>query len=294
MIRTTLPEEMQQLIYRSYIKGETQNSVAKICRVSVRQVRNVLYNAGLSPHPDNGSYIEGNKPRKASKTAPNELSNRNVLIIPDLHSPFIREGFLEFCVEMKEKWSVPDENIYQAGDLIDNHYSSFHDTDPDGMGGRDELEKAIEKLDAFHEAFPILKISYGNHDQIPARKAFNAGLSVRWLRSIDEVLNFSGWEYSYAWDLGNNITLCHGLARQATSRAFQDNTNIIQAHYHSKSYIKTIEDTQDKLWAMQLGAGIDDDSYAAAYGKHNAKTKINVGILIYGKYPIIEWFDEYI
>jgi hypothetical protein len=46
----------------------------------------------------------------------------------------------------------------------------------------------------------------------------------------------------------------------------------------SKSYIKTIEDTQDKLWAMQLGAGIDDDSYAAAYGKHNAKTKINVGI----------------
>lgn len=32
------------------------------------------------------------------------------------------------------------------GDVIDNHYSSYHETDAEGMGGKYELEQAVQKL----------------------------------------------------------------------------------------------------------------------------------------------------
>ena len=57
------------------------------------------------------------------------------------------------------------------GDIIDNHYSSYHETSADGMGGLDELELAIKRISRWYDAFPKATVIIGNHDRLIMRKA---------------------------------------------------------------------------------------------------------------------------
>jgi len=67
-----------------------------------------------------------------------------ILVIGDLHEPFCLDGYLDFCKETYAKYNC--NKVVFIGDVIDSHYSSYHETDADGMGGADELEFAIKKL----------------------------------------------------------------------------------------------------------------------------------------------------
>ena len=49
--------------------------------------------------------------------------NKNILVIGDLHAPFIREGYLEFCKEIYLKYQCTD--VVFIGDILDSHFSSF-------------------------------------------------------------------------------------------------------------------------------------------------------------------------
>ena len=93
----------------------------------------------------------------------------NVLVIGDLHEPFCLEGYLEFCQEQYFKHNCNE--VVFIGDIIDNHYSSYHETSADGMGGLDELELAISKIAKWRDAFPEATVLIGNHDRIIMRKA---------------------------------------------------------------------------------------------------------------------------
>ena len=67
----------------------------------------------------------------------------NILVIGDIHCPFDLEGYLEFC---KEQYHVHNcTEVVFIGDIIDNHFSSYHETSADGLGGGDELEYAINR-----------------------------------------------------------------------------------------------------------------------------------------------------
>ena len=67
-----------------------------------------------------------------------------VLVIPDLHAPFIKTGFLEFCKDINDKYGC--NKVVFIGDLLDNHYTSYHESDPDGKSAGDELDIALMKL----------------------------------------------------------------------------------------------------------------------------------------------------
>ena len=92
-----------------------------------------------------------------------------VLVIGDLHEPFCLDGYLQFCKDTYAKYNC--NKVVFIGDCIDSHYSSFHETDPDGMGGGEELELAIKRLARWIEAFPVADVTIGNHDRIISRKA---------------------------------------------------------------------------------------------------------------------------
>ena len=67
------------------------------------------------------------------------------------------------------------------GDIIDNHYSSYHEQDPDGKSAGDELDMAIDKIKKWYKAFPEAIVIIGNHDRIVSRKVFSSGLSKKWI-----------------------------------------------------------------------------------------------------------------
>jgi len=213
----------------------------------------------------------------------------NILVIGDLHAPFIKKGYLEFCKSVYEKHDC--DGVIFIGDLIDNHFSSFHDTDPDGHGAAEELRLAKEQIAIWYKEFPVAKVCIGNHDLIPVRKSFNAGVSKIWIKSISEVLDTHNWEYAEEFII-NDIMYVHGTGRKAAARMTADFTSVVQGHYHSESYITYSVGKHKKMYAMQIGCGVNDKSYAMAYGKHFDKMHINCGVVLEkGKLPILEYMD---
>ena len=210
----------------------------------------------------------------------------NVLVIGDLHAPFIREGYLEFCKKMYIKHQCTE--VVLIGDILDLHYSSYHETNPDGYGAGEELERAKIQIAEFYKAFPVAKVCLGNHDLIPNRKAFSGGLSKYWIKDISDVLETPNWDYAEEFVI-NDVLYTHGTGRKAKQRCQQEFISVVQGHYHSESYVETFVSEREMLFAMQVGCGVNRKSYAMAYGKHFKKPQINVGIVLEsGRYGIIE------
>ena len=69
---------------------------------------------------------------------------RRILVIGDLHCPFELDGYFEFCLETYDRFNC--NQVVFIGDLVDSHATSRHETDPDGMSAKTELERAIEDL----------------------------------------------------------------------------------------------------------------------------------------------------
>ena len=118
---------------------------------------------------------------------------RRILVIGDLHAPFTLEGYLDFCVDMYAIYNC--NQVIFIGDIIDNHYASFHTTDPDGLGGGDELELAVEDVAKWYEAFPVADVTIGNHDRMIMRKAFDSQIPKRWIKSYNDVLGTPDWNW---------------------------------------------------------------------------------------------------
>lgn len=218
-----------------------------------------------------------------------EPEHKNVLVIGDLHAPFIKFGYLEFCQKIYKKYNC--NYVVFIGDIIDNHYSSYHESDPDGMSAGGELLRAKKEISYWYKAFPKAKVCIGNHDLIPNRKAMTSGLSSSWIRTIDEVLDTPNWEFSEEFLIDGNLYV-HGTGRKARNRAKKDLVSIIQGHYHSESYCEHFVGNNFKIFAMQVGCGIDRKAYAMAYGRHFDKPHINCGVVLEnGRLPILEYMD---
>ena len=93
----------------------------------------------------------------------------NILVVGDLHEPFCLDEYLDFCIEKYQEFNCNE--VVFIGDIIDNHYSSYHETSADGMGGAEELELAIKRIARWRKAFPVATVIIGNHDRMVMRKA---------------------------------------------------------------------------------------------------------------------------
>ena len=210
----------------------------------------------------------------------------NVLVIGDTHFPFIKEGYLDHCKRIRDKYQC--ETILFIGDILDSHFSSFHDVDPDGHSAAEELRLAKIQVAEFYKEFPIAKVCLGNHDIIPNRKAFSAGLSKSWVKPIGEVLDTPNWEYADEFVI-NDVVYTHGTGRKARQRCTQDFTSVVQGHYHIESYIEYYANAGKLMFAMQLGCGVDRKAYAMAYGRNFKKPQLNCGVVLEnGRYAVIE------
>jgi hypothetical protein len=216
---------------------------------------------------------------------------RRVLIIGDLHAPFTKEGYLEHCIEVAHKYDT-NHTVF-IGDIIDNHYSSFHATDPDGYGAGEELDRAVDQIAEWYSAFPKADVLLGNHDRIIMRKAFSAGLSARWIKEFGEVLETPGWTFDLEFEY-DNVLYIHGEGgggeKGAIAKALNKRKSVVQGHWHTQNHINWNVSDFDRIFGMQIGCGIDDKAYALAYAKYNIKKSIlSCGVVLdSGQLPVIE------
>jgi hypothetical protein len=246
--------------------AEVIHSSGQLTELSKRQLRHYI-----------GEYRETHK------------SKGNKLIIGDLHAPFILDGYLEHCQNMQRKYEC--DTVLFAGDITDQHAQSYHESDPDGLSAGDELFYAKRQLVPWFEAFPVADIMMGNHDLIISRKAKSAGLSKHVLKPYGEILGApSTWTFHYDDIIIDNVVYSHGNVGNATKKTLMNRTSTVQGHLHSQAFVEYSVSIKDALFGMQVGCGIDKDSYAMAYGKPFAsKPVISAAVVLdHGSLPIVE------
>lgn len=224
---------------------------------------------------------KSDKVRKLYNQIQEQYDPNNILVIGDLHIPFELEGYLQFCKEQQIRFNCG--TIVFIGDIIDNHYSSYHESNPDQLTAGQELTLSISRLKEWYSAFPEATITLGNHDKLISRKATTSNLSSRWIRPYNEVLEVPNWKFvnEYVFD---DILFVHGEQTNAYTKATSEFRSVVSGHLHTEGYVKLLNG--GKNFAMQVGTGIDFNSYAFAYAQRGKQPILSCGV-ISNKSPII-------
>ena len=209
-----------------------------------------------------------------------KVENR-VLVIGDPHEPFSVPGYLKFC---KEQYIIHNCNkVVFIGDIIDNHYSSFHEVEINAdYTGKYELEQAIKKLSKWYKAFPNADVTIGNHDRIIIRKAQSSNIPSKWIKEYKEVLETPNWNFVTEVYI-DGVRYVHGdKSGKPKMAAKRDMVSTVSGHYHTDMYVEWFFGKTRAIFGMAVGCGIDSKSYAMGYMQGGKKEAIGCGIVIGG------------
>ena len=213
----------------------------------------------------------------------------NVLVIGDPHEPFTKEGYLEFCRKIQQEYDCGI--VVHIGDAVDNHAVSYHEKDPEGMSAGDEFNLALERMKRWYYTFPNVKVCIGNHDALPFRKAFSAGLPKTWLKTYQELLQSPPtWEWDFVHQV-NGVIYQHGTGLSgemaAINAARENRQSTVIGHLHTVMNTRFLASYKDLIFGVTVGCGIDHEKYAFAYGKQNTrKPVVACAVILDGKLPI--------
>ena len=154
------------------------------------------------------------------------------------------------------------------------------------MGGGQELDLAIKRLNRWRKAFPVADVCIGNHDRLIMRKAQTSAVPKKWIKSYKEVLEVPIWNFvdRVVYD---GVQYIHGEAGTARTKCRADMMSTVQGHLHTQAYTEYYVGANFKVFGMQVGCGIDDSAYAFAYAKYGKKSAIGCAVVLdNGKLPI--------
>ena len=212
---------------------------------------------------------------------------KNVLVIGDLHLPFTLEGYLEHCIKVYKKYNC--DTVVFIGDILDLHFTSYHETSTEGYGATQEHDLSVEMLRKWYKAFPKAYVTIGNHDALIYRKAMSAGISKRWIQNYSQVLGTPGWEWVTDVVI-DDVLYTHGTTN-AYTKAKQNLMSTVQGHLHSQAGIQFYVGAKSRIFGFQIGCGVDMKSYAMEYGRNFPKPVISCGVVIEGLHPYLEVMD---
>ena len=206
-----------------------------------------------------------------------EAETRNVLVIGDLHEPFCLDGYLDFCIDQYYTYNCTE--VVFIGDVIDNHYSSYHETSADGMGGLEELELAIKRIARWRDAFPKATVLIGTPDRLIMRKAQTSAIPSKWIKSFKEVLETPDWNFIERYET-DGVQYIHGEGGTARTKCRADMMNTVQGHLHTQCYTEHYVGKKFRVYGTQVGCGINHKSYAMAYAKYGKRPAVGCAVVL--------------
>jgi hypothetical protein len=192
-------------------------------------------------------------------------------------------GYLAHCIQTYKDYNC--NRVVFIGDIIDNHYSSYHESDPDGLSGGDELDYAIKKIHKWYKAFPNAEIMLGNHDILIMRKAFSGGIPKAWIKDYKDVLNTPNWWFTDHVTI-DGIFYHHAIGSKSLTKAKRNMVSTVGGHHHTECYVQWLIGFDRSIFAMQVGCGVDISAYAMAYGKWFPNPAIACGVVLGGQTAI--------
>lgn len=213
-----------------------------------------------------------------------------VLVIADNQLPFEHKDYLWFLKSVKIKYRT--NSVVHVGDEVDHHALSDYDHDPDGFSAGHELKKAKESLIPYMKAFPEMLLCESNHTARIYAKAKRAGIARAYLRGYQEFLDAPPkWKWAREHEI-DGVLYKHGIEYtgiQGALNAAKDNLKpCVIGHLHAEAGILYWSNGKDVLFGMNVGSGVDANSYAFEYGKtHRKKPVLSCGVVIGGR-PYLE------
>jgi len=213
-----------------------------------------------------------------------------VLAIGDLHEPFCLDSYLQFCKDIYAKHNC--NRVVFIGDVIDNHFSSYHETsnEIDLLTGSDELDLAINRIARWYKAFPKADVTIGNHDRLIMRKSQSSAIPKKWIKAYKEVLETPNWNFTERVVI-DNVQYVHGEAGTARTKCRADMMSTVQGHLHTQAYTEFYTGQSFKVFGSQIGCGIDHEKYAFSYAKAGKKPSIGCAVIFGGKTCLNEMMD---
>lgn len=211
-------------------------------------------------------------------------------IIGDIHEPFSHPRYMEFCQDTFRDWKV--DRVHFAGDVVDAHAWSFHDSDPDGLSAGSEYEYAKRKIAKWHKAFPEASVSIGNHDNRHYRAAKKVNIPAAMLKPYRQVWKTPGWKWRDRFTI-DGVVYTHGTGNSgknaALNLAMAQRASVVIGHIHTFPGVQWHASSNDRIFGMNVGCGIDCRSYAMAYSKDfKNRPVLGCGVVIDGRFPFFE------
>ena len=214
------------------------------------------------------------------------VTDRPYLIISDLQIPFEAPRALEFCVYIKRHYGIPDTNVINVGDEVDNLHGGLYPKDPDGHHTpNSEIGAAKEKIHQWGDAFPYMMLCESNHGIRWMKKASAAEIPSQMMRAYQDVLQTPpGWHWRKEWrfpTLKHPFRVIHGCGYSGMNghrtAAMDGGISTAIGHLHSHPGIARIVTSGQKIWGMNTGCLIDVDAYAFKYNS-NSRFKPGLGV----------------
>jgi hypothetical protein len=190
-----------------------------------------------------------------------------VLVIPDLHLPAGRLGFLQFCRDLYSQWDC-DTAIF-LGDVVDWHAISVWTRHPELPGPKDEYELACTEVAKWSKAFPTAKICIGNHDERPTRLAKTVNIPEFMLRPYAEIWKSPGWKWGRRFQV-DAVTYLHGTGCSGIHPAWnlmnsKMHESVCIGHCHTRAGVKWSSNKRERKFGLDCGCGIDEERFNFAY-----------------------------
>lgn len=212
-----------------------------------------------------------------------------ILVIGDLHLPWSRRGYLQFCIDLYEQWNC--DKVVFIGDVVDLHAISFHQKEPGCPGPKEEYERARAAVRLWYDAFPHAVITLGNHDKRIVRRAKSVDIPSVFLKSYNQIWETPKWSWREDYVL-EDIYFYHGTGQggkyPASNAVSKMLMSTVMGHMHTASGVKYFANPKRRIFACDTGCGIDDKQLAFAYGLDMKQRSIISASVIIDGTPYVE------
>lgn len=219
----------------------------------------------------------------------------NIIIIPDLHSPFMVEDYMDFIYHVHKTYEI--KRAICIGDIIDGERINFHGSSVDSVPFDRELEDAIKKLAPLYEFYPKVPLVMGNHDLLPYRQATNAGMSEKVVLPFGDLIKApEGWSFHKEIILDGHIKIVHkagsGRGKNSALKHLKETfMSTIAGHTHTVGRVDVATTQRDEyVFSCQTGCLIDAEAYGMAYAKdwsHN--NAMGCPVLAHGQIHYVDY-----
>lgn len=227
-------------------------------------------------------------------------AKRPFLVISDLQIPYEHPKALKFCAYLKRHYKVPDENVLNVGDEVDQFHGSGYDKDPDEpLSPIEEIRVARERLKEWGMVFPLMKLAISNHGLRWIKKATAAQIPSQLLRSYQEMFEMpQGWSWRDEWrfeqGLKHPFRMVHGMGYSGLNghrnAVIDSGISTVIGHLHSFAGIAHIKMMgSERLWGMNAGCLIKADAIAFKYGSTSRPKPCIGAAIIYDSGRVPMW-----